>query len=205
MNYHHLAVGIGWVAVALTVWGTFAQYRRVLRQGIEGVSFPTWLLFAYMSCFWISYGVDQRSAVIILGSALVLPVQVGVIVHLGSRRSWGAVSQVTLYSLLVCVAPVLFWGWSAGVVGAGVTMVITRGPQLLELIRTPDASGVSVSMWVMSSAALLCWVVYYQNAQLWAAFTSVLCACAASIAIAVLAWQRQQRVLVRSASGALVP
>jgi uncharacterized protein with PQ loop repeat len=197
VNYHDLAVTVGWIAVALTVWGTGAQFVRVLQRGVEGVSMATWLLFTYMGCFWVSYGFDQRSAVIVLGSAIVLPVQAAVLIRLKPWRSWTAVSQVTLYSFLVCFAPMIFWGWSAGVYGAGVTMVITRGPQLVELIRNRDATGVSVPMWMLSSAALLCWVVYYQNDHLWAAFTSVLCAGLASLAIALLALRRHQQQRAR--------
>jgi uncharacterized protein with PQ loop repeat len=197
MNYHDLAVGIGWIAVVLTVWGTFAQFLRVLRQGIEGVSIATWLLFTYMGCFWVCYGFDQRSAVIVLGSAIVLPFQAGVFIRLKPWHSWAVVSRVTLYSFLVCFAPMIFWGWTAGVYGAGVTMVITRGPQLIELIRNPDATGVSVPMWSLSSAALLCWVVYYEDFHLWAAFTSVLVAGIASVAIAVLAQRRHRQSQAR--------
>jgi uncharacterized protein with PQ loop repeat len=204
VNYHDLAISIGWIAVVLTVWGTLAQFLRVLSQGIEGVSLATWALFTYMGCFWVSYGFDQHSAIIVLGSAIVLPLQAGVTLRLRPWRSWAVISRVTLYSFLVCFAPMIFFGWSAGVYGAGVTMVITRGPQLVELIRNPEATGVSVPMWTLSAAALLCWVVYYENAHLWAAFTSVLCAGVASVVIALLALRRHQQEQARLAAVAFV-
>jgi uncharacterized protein with PQ loop repeat len=201
VNYHDLAVTIGWIAVALTVWGTGAQFLRVLRRGIEGVSLSTWMLFTYMGCFWVGYGFDQHSAIIVLGSAIVLPFQAGVVFYLRPWQSLAVLSRVTLYAVLICFAPMVLFGWSAGVYGAGVTMVITRGPQLIELIRTPDATGVSVPMWALSSIALLCWVVYYENAHLWAAFASVTCAGFASGAIALLALrrhrQRQERLVAQ--------
>ena len=205
MNYHDLALTFGWIAVVLTVWGSGAQFLRILRRGTGGVSLGTWTLFTYMGIFWTCYGFDQHSLIIILGSAITLPFQAGVALHLRPWQSWAVFSRVTLYSALICFAPVIFWGWSAGVYGAGVTMVITRGPQLVELLRNPDATGVSVPMWMLSSAALLCWVVYYEDAHLWAAFTSVLCAGLASTAIALLALQRHRQGQARlAASAALV-
>ena len=193
MKYHDLAVTIGWVAVSLTVWGTFAQYRRALRRGVEGVSLATWLLFALMGCFWISYGLDQRSALIILGSVLALPLQLAVIVRLRPWRSPLVVTRVVLLVLVACVAPALLFGWSGGVYCAGVVMVATRAPQLIELVRHRGAEGVSVSMWTFSTVALVCWVIYYQNVRLWAPLTSTLCAGVASTSIALLAlWRHRQ-------------
>ena len=169
------------------------------------MSLATWSLFTYMGIFWTCYGFDQRSLIIVLGSAVTLPFQAGVTLYLRPWQSWPVFSRVTLYAVLVCFAPMIFFGWSAGVYGAGVTMVITRGPQLVELIRYPHATGVSVPMWALSSLALFSWVVYYENARLWAAFTSVLCAGLASTAIALLAWRRHRQSQARlEVSAALV-
>jgi uncharacterized protein with PQ loop repeat len=193
VNYHDLAVTVGWIAVVLTVWGTGAQLLRVLRRGIEGVSLSTWALFTYMGIFWTCYGFDQHSLIIVLGSGVTLPFQAGVVFYLRPWQSPAVMSRATLYSVLVCFAPMIFFGWSAGVYGAGVTMVITRGPQLVELIRNPDATGVSVPMWTLSTVALFCWAVYYESAHLWAAFSSVACAGVASEAIALLALRRHRQ------------
>lgn len=193
MNYHDVALALGWVAVALTVWGSLAQYLRIREHGIEGVSLATWTLFALMGCFWISYGVDQSSAVIVLGSLLVLPLQVAVVARLSPWRELPVLARVIVFAFFACVLPTLLWGWSGGVYGAGVVMVITRGPQLFALVRSRDASGVSVSMWMLGVAALLCWVLYYQNERLWAPLASTACGCAASLAIAILAlWRHRQ-------------
>jgi uncharacterized protein with PQ loop repeat len=193
VNYHLFAVSLGWVAVALTVWGSAAQFQRIRTHGIEGVSLATWTLFALMGCFWIIYGVEQRSPVIILGSLLVLPLQVAVVLRLSPWRDRPTLARVGSLSFVACVLPTMLWGWSGGVYGAGVVMVITRGPQLIELVRTRNATGVSVSMWMLGVTALLCWVVYYQNQRLWAPFASTTCGGLASLAIALLAlWRHRQ-------------
>jgi len=174
----------GWTAVLFTVGGTFAQFRRATRLSIEGVSLATWTLFVFMSIFWMTYGVDRHSAVIILASVLTLPFQV--------------VTRSLAFSLVFCALPVLIWGWPGGVYGTGVAMVVNRAPQLIELIRYPDATGVSVAMWFMGVAGALCWVIYYQNTRLWAALASTACAGLASLSIALLAiWRhRQARTLL---------
>ncbi len=206
MNYHDVAISLGWVAVGLTVWGSLAQFLRVRAHGIEGVSLATWTLFSLMGCFWISYGIDQRSAVIILGSLLVLPLQVGVVARLSPWREPAVLARVALFAFVASVMPTLLWGWSGGIYGAGVVMVITRGPQLLALVRTRDATGVSVSMWMLGVAALACWVLYYQNAHLWAPFASTACGGLASLAIALLAlWRHRQFHAPRVEATAVAP
>jgi uncharacterized protein with PQ loop repeat len=200
VSYHDFAVAIRWVAVALTVWGTLAQYRRSLRAGVEGVALATWLLFSLMSVFWISYGVEQRSAVIVLGSLIVLPIQLAVIFRLAPWKTPRVVARVLLFVLVGCVVPALLFGWSGGVFGAGVVMVVTRAPQIIELIRHRDAEGVSVAMWLFSTVALSLWVIYYQNAHLWAALTSTACAVVASSSIALLASWRHRQMSERLAS-----
>jgi uncharacterized protein with PQ loop repeat len=193
MTYHHLAVTFGWVAVLLTVGGTAAQFRRVSRLSIEGVSLATWTLFVFMGCFWTAYGLDRHSAIIILGSMLTLPFQVAIVLRLKFWRRWLVVMRSLTFSLVLCALPVLVWGWPGGVYGTGIAMVVNRAPQLIELIRYPDATGVSVAMWFLGVAGALCWVLYYQSTRLWAALASTACAGLASLSIALLAmWRHRQ-------------
>lgn len=205
MKYHLIAVSLGWVAVGLTVLGSLAQFLRIRARGVEGVSLATWTLFSLMGCFWISYGVDQRSAVIILGSGFVLPLQVAVVRRLSPWRSSKVIARGALLAFIACVVPTLLWGWSGGVYGVGIVMVITRGPQLIELVRQRDATGVSVSMWSLGVVAMTCWVLYYQNERLWAPLISTTCGGVASLAIAALAfWRHRQFHAVRLAREVVV-
>ena len=205
MSYHDLAVTFGGAAVLFTVGGTFAQFRRATRLSIEGVSLATWTLFVFMGCFWISYGLDQHSAIIILGSLLTLPFQVAIVLRLKFWRRWPVVTRALSFSLVFCVLPTLVWGWPGGLYGIGVTMVVNRAPQLIELIRYPDATGVSVAMWFLGVAGALCWVIYYQNTRLWAALACTACAGLASLSIALLATWRHRQARTRYLKKESVP
>lgn len=199
MHFHDVALLLGWVAVLVTFWGAVAQFQRALRRGIEGISLATWTLFVLMGLFWITYGVDRRSVVIILGSLVVLPLQVAIVVKLKPWRCWAIVTRSLLFSVVFCVLPTLLWGWPGGVYGTSIAMIINRAPQIIELIRYPDATGVSVSMWVLGAAAALCWVLYYQDVRLWAPLIATAFAGLASLSIALLAtWRHRQANAARS-------
>ncbi len=112
--------------------------------GAEGVSLATWTLFSSLGCFWIIYGVDRRSAIIILGSAIALPLQTAVMARLRpwrSKHSTWTVLRSAAYVFVLCALPALLWGWPAGVYGAGIATVSNRVPQFIELIRDPDVTG----------------------------------------------------------------
>jgi len=193
VRYHDLAVILGWVAVLVTLWGTIAQFQRALQRGIEGVSLATWTLFVLMGLFWITYGADRRSIIIIVGSLAVLPFQLAIVVKLKPWRRWPIVIRSILFSVVFCVLPGFAWGWPGAVYGTGFAMVINRAPQIIELIRYPDATGVSVAMWLLGATGSLCWVLYYQDARLWAPLISTAFAGLASLAIARLAkWRHRQ-------------
>ena len=192
MTFHALTIVLGWTAVTLGLISTVAQFRRVTRNGIEGVSLATWVIFVYMGIFWITYGVVRDSAEIVLGSLLVLPVQLGILFRLAPWRHQRIVWQSLAFIGLFGVVPTILGGWSDGVYGIGIAMSITRGPQILELVRSRDASGVSVSSWALGAVGAALWMIYYVGAHLWAAFIATGLAGVASLTIAVLATWRQQ-------------
>ncbi len=113
---------MGWLAVASGVVGTSYQLRRVRARGVEGVSLATWVLFVYMGCFWITYGFAARSAEVVLGSALILPIQLSILYRLAPWRRWAVPLRALGYFVLCCVAPTVLWGWAGGVFGTGVAM-----------------------------------------------------------------------------------
>jgi uncharacterized protein with PQ loop repeat len=192
---------MGWAAVLLGIVGTLMQFRRVQSEGVAGVSLATWVLFVYMGTFWITYGVAARSAEVILGSLGVLPIQLSILVRLRPWDHWRVIVRALAYFVVCCVAPTLIWGWAGGVYGTGVAMTINRAPQLIELIRERDASGVSAASWYVGVVGCLLWIDYYTGVRLWAALTATAVAGLANLAIALLAsyrhWQARRDLIAR--------
>ncbi len=188
------------MAVFLGVVGTYAQFVRANRRGVEGISFATWALFVFMGCFWITYGaVSAHSYQVILGSLLVLPFQLAIVFRLKPWTERKVLARSFLFFAACCVLPTLMWGWAGGVYGTGVAMTANRGPQLLELIRHEDASGVSVSSWMLGASGSALWILYYSGVHLWAALIATAFAGIANLTIGLLAYWRhagQRRRLV---------
>ncbi len=197
---------IGWIAVVVGVLGTGAQWRRLRREGLEGVSVATWSLFVYLGAYWIAYGIAERSWTITMGSLLMFPLQVGVLRGLkpwrAPRASWSALS----FFVVSCLVPAALWGWSGGIYGTTITMTVTRLPQLVELVRRAGAAGVSTGMWLLGAIGSGLWVVYYAQASRWAAFTATLVSGAVSAVIAALAlWRHRTSDPARDVLSAVVP
>ena len=184
---------MGWLAVASGFVGTYAQFRRARTLGVVGVSLATWVLFVYMGCFWVTYGVVARSWEVTLGSLLCLPIQVAILVRLKPWERWQVPARALGYFVACCVVPSMLWGWAGGVYGTGVAMTINRAPQLIELIRERDASGVSSTSWYVGALGCTMWITYYTGAHLWAALAATACAGVANLVIALLAtWRHLQ-------------
>lgn len=181
------------MAVIVGFFGFGAQYRRANRRGVEGVSLATWTLFVLMGFFWIVYGIVARSWEISLGSVIVLPLQLSVVFRLKPWQELTVVARCVGFFVACCVLPTLAWGWSGGVYGTGVAMAINRWPQLIELVRHEDASGVSVWSWVLGVVGTGLWIAYYVGTRLWAALAATACALLANLVIALLAnWRHGQ-------------
>lgn len=193
MNFHTVAPVLGWVAVGVGLVGTTAQFHRLHRRGLDGVSVATWVLFVLMGGFWITYGAVAHSWTIIMGSLIVLPLQLGIVARLRPWRHGATVARSSAFFALSCVVPTLLWGWPGGVYGTGVAMVVNRGPQLIELVREVHAAGVSVGSWVLGSAGSVLWVAYYLGAHLWAALVATTLSGMGNVTIAFLAWWRHRQ------------
>src|SRR5271169_2689083 len=84
---------MGWLAVLAGAAGTLAQRRRVTTNGVAGVSLATWVLFAFMGCFWITYGVVAHSGEVVAGSVLCLPIQLSIVARLRPWARWRVVAR----------------------------------------------------------------------------------------------------------------
>jgi uncharacterized protein with PQ loop repeat len=128
-----------------------------------------------------------------LGSALILPIQLSILYRLAPWRRWAVPLRALGYFVLCCVAPTVLWGWAGGVFGTGVAMTINRAPQLIELVRHEDASGVSATSWFVGAIGCTLWILYYTGVHLWAALTATAFAGLANLSIALLAtWRHSQ-------------
>ena len=193
MISHALTATIGWAAVAVGLVSTWSQWRRISDDGVEGVSLATWSLFSMMGGFWIAYGLVARSWPVVLGSLVVLPIQGAILVRLSPRRDVRTLGYSFTIFTATCLVPALIGGWSAGVYGIGITMSLTRIPQLIELIRTAEATGVSASSWTLGAVGSVLWVTFYAGDHLWAALVATSAAGIANVAIAALAtWRHRQ-------------
>jgi uncharacterized protein with PQ loop repeat len=161
VTLHDFSLLCGTLGVILNVWATLAQFQRVRTLGTEGIALATWLLFVLMGLFWIGYGLHEHAPLIILGSLLIWPFQVAIVFRLAFWRQRVVCAQSLALFLLGSLAPMMFWGWSGGILGTGVVMVINRWPQMSSLLRRPDATGVSAVTWLMGVAGSSVWTSYY--------------------------------------------
>lgn len=194
VTLHSFLIDAGWAAVLAGLVSTLAQHARVSRLGVEGVSLATWELFGFMSLFWTAYGAaSAHSWEIIWGSAILLPFQASIVKRLRPWRNWRETARTLGFFLACCAVPMMVWGWAGGVYGIGLAAITTRIPQIVELIRQEDASGVSVGSWAFGSLSTVLWVPYYIGVKLWAALISTSFAGVASLTIVLLVcWRHNQ-------------
>lgn len=185
---------ISWSAVTAGTLSTLAQFRRVSSTGVEGVSSATWLLFTLIGGFWISFGaLSAHSVAVVLGSLLCWPLQLAITFRLTPwRHRRGSLQAIAMFAA-TCVAPALLGGWSWCVYGCGLAMMLLRLPQIVELVRTRDASGVSSTSWFIGAGCASLWIGYYWNVHLWAPLIATALSGTGSLVIATMAvWRHRQ-------------
>ena len=203
MSTHLLFSIIGWIAAFLGLPGTIVQYRRILKDGVEGISVATWMLFAFMCVYWIAYGVAVSSWVVIMGSLIVFPFQLLVISHLSPMKHLKIVFGSAVFIIICAWLPAMIWGWNAGVYGTGFAMVMNRMPQLIELIRVKHVFGVSASSWAIGSLGSFLWIIYYISERMWAAFFATLVSGIVNVLIMILTIWRHHQVKVEESTNSI--
>jgi uncharacterized protein with PQ loop repeat len=203
VSSHLLFSIIGWIAAFLGLPGTIVQYRRILKDGVEGISVATWMLFAFMCVYWIAYGVAVSSWVVIMGSLIVFPFQLLVISHLSPMKHLKIVFGSAVFIIICAWLPAMIWGWNAGVYGTGFAMVMNRMPQLIELIRVKHVFGVSASSWAIGSLGSFLWIIYYISERMWAAFFATLVSGIVNVLIMILTIWRHHQVKVEESTNSI--
>jgi uncharacterized protein with PQ loop repeat len=193
VSFTAFALAVGWVAVVLSSLTAYQQYRRMTRRGVDGVSFVTWTLLLYISVFWVAYGIDARSWQMILGCAAPIPFQVMIWLRLAPRERLGVCIGSLVFLSAFCFLPAIGWGWAGAVIGVGIAGWLSRGRQLLTLVRSRTAVGVSTSSWVTAGVVSILWVIYYVGAQLWAVLIVTAVSAMVSLSIATLSAHRHRR------------
>ena len=193
MSFTAFALAVGWVAVVLSSLTAYQQYRRMTRRGVDGVSFVTWTLLLYISVFWVAYGIDARSWQMILGCAAPIPFQVMIWLRLAPRERLGVCVGSLVFLSAFCFLPAIGWGWAGAVIGVGIAGWLSRGRQLLTLVRSRTAVGVSTSSWVTAGVVSILWVIYYVGARLWAVLIVTAVSAMVSLSIATLSAHRHHR------------
>ncbi|MGA2124062.1 MAG: hypothetical protein ABSG58_06510 [Acidimicrobiales bacterium] len=194
MSFTTFTLDVGWIAVALSSLTAYQQYRRMVRQGIEGVSFATWTLLLYISLFWVAYGIDARSWQMIIGCAAPIPFQLMIWLRLSPRERVGVCAGSLAFLAGFCFLPAIGWGWAGAVIGVGIAGWISRGRQLLTLVRSKAAVGVSTSSWVTAGVVSMLWVIYYTGAHLWPVLIVTAVSALVSLSIATLSARRHHKV-----------
>ncbi len=194
MSFTTFTLDVGWIAVVLSSLTAYQQYRRLVRRGMEGVSFATWTLLLYISVFWVSYGIDARSWQMIVGCAAPIPFQVMIWLRLSPRERVGVCVGSLVFLAAFCFLPAIGWGWAGAVIGVGIAGWISRGRQLLTLVRSKTAIGVSTSSWLTAGVVSILWVIYYTGAHLWPVLIVTAVSAMVSLSIAALSARRHHKV-----------
>jgi len=193
VGFYSFTAAVGWLAVVLGVFVAYAQFKRMSKRGIEGVSLATWTLLLYLDIFWAFYGVAAHSWQLIVGCTITFPLQLLIWFGLKPFERF----RVSLHSLALfgvfSILPALEWGWAGAAVGAGMVGWVTRAPQLVHLVRYEAAIGVSASSWATAGLVSGLWVVYYSGARLWPVLFVTAIASLLSLTVAAMAgWRHRQ-------------
>jgi len=145
------------LASAVFLLRLLPQPVRLFRSGVaEGVS-PMAAFNAVLVAFaWLYYGLEQRLPVVWIVSVLALVPGVWQSALLLRRTRRVDVLGAGAWALALLVA------FAAGHFGAvlGLGVVVSTGPQVVEVLRSDDVSGVAPSTWWISILDAVLWGLY---------------------------------------------
>ena len=152
-----VTTGCATAATVLSLVALVPQLVRV-RRCTEGVSLPSYLLWALSMLWWGLFSCSVGAWVGAGSCALQIVLLLAIIRHLHPTRSVAAIgagSAVVGLGLVACG----YGTWA--LVGAAVTTVAAGWPQLRLALGHPDhLAGVAIATWAQYAAGLACWAVY---------------------------------------------
>lgn len=186
--------------VLVTVGSFGVQVLRIRRHGAAGVSRSTWLGLLVSVTLWATYGLAVRDWTILVANIPVIPVAWAV-VHAMARAGAARVVDAPLALGLTVVAGQLAVPTiGPGAVGAAAAiLVVTRIlPQLVEAIRSPDVTGISVTTWWGNIANKVPWAIYgiFLIDDLWVGGAAALAVALSGGIVAVVLVRRRSLVPV---------
>lgn len=179
---------LGLVAATFILTASWPQLREVMRNGTEGVSLGSWLLFLSASLVWGTYGwkIDSPSTLIgnvagaVAFSALVVAI---VAARVGRARALLFVGTGMAAALVVVIMlPTSVVGGLGIAIGCALAL-----PQLLLSWRSRGLpSTVSVAAWTLVAAGQGMWLLYGLLRPDFAITAVNVVACTASVTVLLL-------------------
>jgi uncharacterized protein with PQ loop repeat len=184
---------VAWIGGIGTVAMVLAQFVRVRRDGIEGVSPTTWALFLCSNVFWIGYSHSIGSTPLMAAVILEVPLGIAILARLPRSNVMRSIALAAPVALVALVLPTFAWGWAAGLIGCTIISIALRAPQIQAAIRSRFAHGVSLYTWLLAFANCLLWASYAaltnNDAMLW----SNIAICIATLAVVSIVWCKRMR------------
>ena len=189
----HLAAVVGWSGVVVGTLTNGAQARRIGRQGPDGVNATTWSLFTMMTFVWLAYGASVGSPEVVASALCGLPFLVVLLARLDPTTRWRSLTIAAGLLGVVVGVPTAALGWDAGLLGLGGVIVLTRLPQLRQLVWARHADGVSTGSWLLGSLNVGLWLVFYATTHHAVAAATMGIAMATNLSIVGLAVLRHRQ------------
>ena len=149
----------GALAVAVTVVQFAPQAVRVHRVGVAGVALGTWALFTATTASWLSYGIVAHQLSLTIVNLIVGPLAWSILGRLALAKEHRTKALIAFGVAAAAAATTALWPTVSVFVLAGVE-VVAIVPQLLEVFKPIDLSGVSISTWLATTLAQGLWGVY---------------------------------------------
>lgn len=170
------------------------QPLRLARTGVDdGVSPMAAFNQLLSEGAWLAYGLIQASTSIWLVSAVALFPSGWQALLLVRRSRTVDLVGAAVFGVAIIVA------WSAGGLGAmlGASVLVTTGPQVLEVLRSDDLSGIAVQTWwiALVDAALWGALGWVTDDLALVGYWAVLTTCALTVLARVTWTRRTQRVV----------
>lgn len=174
----------------MNVFGVAVQALHTIRRGAKGVSLATWTLTLANCGFWSIYGLKFNAISGALGSILMIPFVIYLMAKSLRFHPISSLVRSILFFLVLVGPPGLTLGWGYAMAAISSLALFTRLPQIVELIKERDASGVSSVSQVITITGSTVWVLYWLGLHKLSAALPPAATLVATVVILILAVYR---------------